>query len=783
MNVRLRWVWALLLCAVTVAIVAVNPLAAAEKPAVIIHESVRDAGERDSWSAFTVRVSSAAGFQGELRLVPTPLQQRAQPAAGQRPPPTPDLAAPSIRAPLALEPGVERLVSVMAPVSDAAYRAEVRDASGRLVFAGQARQGLAKAAYNVGLLTDRRSGDALFQVGAQLPLSISRRFRAAVDFPSDALLLEGLEAIVIADFDSATLSPEQRQALLDFVALGGALITTGGASAGRTVGALPEALVPVRPDATAAASLAPLVDLVGETTTAVTSVTTGELRSGQSVVGAPTGPPLVVEAALGLGLVVQLTYDPYAVLAEQPNAAGALRSLPWSVGLLRAAGAASAPPNVQGGQGGQGDPTASRPAPEWAVLDQAPGPKTGKGGPAGLLLLVYPLIVGAVAFVLSKERGKPPWRWAAVPALTVFVTMAVLAVDWGLRARPLTGDEVTVERLGSTASPARVESFHRLVPAARGDVVLRLGGGTLATTAAAPRPPPVLPALPPERRRPPGAGRDVVDLNGGTLNGGTLNGGTLNGGTRVDLTGLLSWDARRLHTLSLSGQGGWLEAHLRLQAGRVVGTVSNRGDRPVRRMRVQAADGTRAELGAEVAPGATAQVDAPFGPGQPPGADIEASVLDAAAMQGSDDRNPGELALVGLVPDRPALAAQKSYRANTSHRAVFTTIDLEAADGFVLDYGAPKAVCCGTTGRGPGVYELRLPPGMAGPFALEQTTPSQTTPSQAAIYDWTSGLWRPLPMERQSKSPITPAEIKDGMVRIRASIETSSAGLRAVAGA
>jgi len=44
---------------------------AAEKPAVVIHESDWDAGERDTWSAFTNRVSSERGFRGQLLLTPT----------------------------------------------------------------------------------------------------------------------------------------------------------------------------------------------------------------------------------------------------------------------------------------------------------------------------------------------------------------------------------------------------------------------------------------------------------------------------------------------------------------------------------------------------------------------------------------------------------------------------------------------------------------------------------------------------------------------------------------
>ena len=99
----------------------------------------------------------------------------------------------------------------------------------------------------------------------------------------------------------------------------------------------------------------------------------------------------------------------------------------------------------------------------------------------------------------------------------------------------------------------------------------------------------------------------------------------------------------------------------------------------------------------------------------------------------------------------------------------------------MLDFGTPRVVCCGTTGQGAGgagVYELRLPTGLAGPFALEQTDPSQ-----ASIYDWASGTWRPVPNQRQgqAQTPIAPTEIKDGLVQVRAAQQGPTTGLRAVA--
>jgi len=267
------------------------------------------------------------------------------------------------------------------------------------------------------------------------------------------------------------------------------------------------------------------------------------------------------------------------------------------------------------------------------------------------------------------------------------------------------------------------------------------------------------------------------------------------GGTRVELGDLSGWDVRRLHTLSLPRTGGALEAHLRLQAGRVVGTVTNNGPRLVRRMRVQAEDGTRAELGAVAPPGAIVQVDAPFSGEATLNGSIEAAVLNIAAKSDRRSLGPGELALVGLVSDRPVLAGHESVRHKTAHRAVVTTVQLEAADDFVLvrqpggtirgdlAFGSAKSVCCGAS-QGRGIFEIRLPTGMAGPFGVEVAGRPRPRPQnlpEAAVYDWTGGTWRQLSPNPQTQAPIAPAEIMDGLVRIRLGTDIPTEGLKAVA--
>lgn len=64
---------------------------------------------------------------------------------------------------------------------------------------------------------------------------MSERFGSARDFPADVAGLRGLAAVMIADFDSASLAPEQLDALRAFFDLGGNLVVAGGAAWERTV--------------------------------------------------------------------------------------------------------------------------------------------------------------------------------------------------------------------------------------------------------------------------------------------------------------------------------------------------------------------------------------------------------------------------------------------------------------------------------------------------------------------------------------------------------------------
>ena len=80
------------------------------------------------------------------------------------------------------------------------------------------------------------------------------------------------------------------------------------------------------------------------------------------------------------------------------------------------------------------------------------------------------------------------------------------------------------------------------------------------------------------------------------------------------------------------------------------------------------------------------------------------------------------------------------------------------------------------------VYELELPGPLAGHVGLSSLFIGgpQSLASQADVYDWDAGLWRPLtlqsvPGRSSSAMPLTAGEVARGVIRVR--VQESSPGL------
>ena len=666
------------------------------------------------------------------------------------------------RAPVTLAgDGAEKSITLLVVEAPFGYRAELRDESGGVVAVSSPSATPARPLdprYAVALLSRVPRADATLgwlgeffgpragpdfagpRAGTVTPLPSAR------DVPESALLLSGLQSIVIAGFDTTELNPSQLRALQDFVALGGSLVLGGGAAAKRELAPLPDELVPLKPSGTGTASLARLADLVGRTTSATTTVVTGDLRSGRPVMTTGDGVPLVVQADYGAGRVVQLAYDP---LSEPFPSDTALRDLAWQQGI----GRALAPT----------DPAASRVAPPEQLWDQAlvqpPWPRWPRWGLA--LVVLSTVLVGTIGLGGFRARRRTGLRAAAAPVAAVVFTAAICIVGMSREGAVTPVVEVSTSTpAGTTMSVSyggfqSVGGWQRRVVAAPGAVVSSVFSV----------PSPLAPGVAVVSS--PGTGGGVVTAAGGAAH---LEVQTEPGGVRniqeYSLVRRPGLDAQ----LRLTGAGPPEQGNLR-----VAGTVTNLATAPLRQLRAQLPEGALARIADEIRPGATIEVDAPFvwpgGINAGSGVTAPSSDLVMFAAASRAFTRSGQVALVGLVQpgttDSGAIGVQVQV------------VPLTATENLVAATGRSRLVSRVREPSGALIRVLDLGgvPGV-GPVDLVFNA-YQPAPE---VFDWAGGTWRtvPLPDGFERHVPLAASEVRDGLVRMRwADVgETGGAGYR-----
>jgi len=741
-----------------------------------------------SWATFTLSLRQGGQgrpFHGELRLVPedviaaapasdTPVTTSTlSPAAAAtttttRPPPNPSEAV--YKAPITLAAGVSQSVSFLVPVGGVSYRPELYDDDGRLVATGSSTKAAGAPVVAIGLLTDRPNGFSILQT---MGLNVVRTFQGGSDFPEDATALAGLDVIDVDDFDSKGLRPRQRQALQDYVATGGSVVVAGGEAGPKTLAALPDALVPLKPTGVTAASLAPLFGLAGDDNGMTIPVITGELRAGRSVLGGPGGPPLVVEADHGWGRVVELSFDPLAVsdaMRSLPVGARPTRLLttaPLASAFLRAAHTPTNPIDV-GRTVQMTTPPASDPSPPvWSYLGVG---ASGRPPPSPALeLVVLPLVlgllVGAGVYVLVKGRNGASRFWAGVPVVALVVAVIVGGAPYIRHRQLLDDDVVRIDRIGGGS--ALSAEYHHLSAIRGGEVGLSIPAAGAWMGSA-----------PPGHRTLPDAFTEVAD-RGPTHGPGSVD---ERGRIEVNVDAGARGDARRLRVLRGRSSSLALEAHLRLRAGKLVGTVTNRASEPLRELEAHLPGGTWAELAPAIGPGATITVEASVVPSPgAPSRDRLSQALDPTLGGFAAEMGSGRLALSALAPGG-GNDLGPGVRRGSAIRVVAVPADIEGADSFDAGFGAPRLVCCGTA-SGVAVYDLRVPVGMSAPVSLSvpkliktlvltaKQSPIPIPIPATEVYDWQTGAWRVLTNEGD-RGPLTAGETAGGVVRVRVSPAT-----------
>jgi hypothetical protein len=734
-----------------------------------------------SWSPYllTVRNAGTRNFSGDLVLVPNPIPMG--PAYFE------PRSQPVYHGPVSVPAGTSHATAVTVVEPPAGYHAELRD--GDRVVARADPAPAPRAATAVAVLSDvtsadQRVGTPLRTLGGRADVAVSRL--GGPDLPASAVSLSGLNGLVLDQFDAGALSAGQVRAVEDFVALGGTLIETGGASWRRTLLPLPAELLALRPTATGTASVAALADLGAVSASESLDVATGAVADwARPAVVAADGTPLVVEGGYGAGRVVALAFDPLAAPFDtRPD----LAAIAWSQAITRGlsgvqAGAQLTRPTL-GPPGGSGVLAGSGPGSTvpysgylWQVLSDLPATASPPFGLLVAALVVYVLLVSVGTAAALRAAGRSGLLWVAVPALAVAFTAAAYLVGFGTRGADSQVVQVQVQRLGP-GGVVETQSVDGVMSPRRGDVTVNVGPGLVVSTT------------------------DTTSRGPAGPSGGSAQ---VTMATRPDVVfpNVPVWDMRLVQTLGVghldAGQAGPtmpVEARLRLVQGRVQGQVVNHTRRPLRDVSLVTATTARTPLAVAIAPGATAAVDAqvstapsaivgkgmvvpvPVGPGGVvmTGGSGPLTSRDALfALAGSQAvGRQGDLALVGLT-DPVDMPQVDGGRPSGSSRALFVQpVRLQSADTVGGLPPPARLVSSASTADGGtqlDVYELEPPAGLTKPVGLTVVPLPQGVLTGVEVYDWSAGTWRPLNGALAGRgsgaSRLGAGELAGGVVRVR----------------
>ena len=733
-----------------------------------------------SWIPYevVVRNDGATSFEGDVVLAPAgaPFQQ----GGGY----VPNDQFPHYSKHVTVAPLSQQKVEIMVFDASFGYSAEVRDTSGNAVAKATAvSQSSNPLAYTVGVLSDARGADIVIQGAASLPSGvIATRFNGAIDFPTSALDLTGLQAIVIDGFDSASLSPAQMRALTAFVGLGGNLVITGGASWRRTLLPLPPELVPLRPNNTQEESLQPLADLAAQKSFMTAAMTTGDLVGGKSALEGPDHLPMVVEGSYGSGHIVLLAFDP---LADPIASSGALSELAWAQGLARTVAGTTAvmpypsklfvPPGAAAGAPGGVSYGPNGPVQSFAdafvnVINQSPGATTPPVLVLGLILLAYVALTGPIAYLVLRSMRRRELLWATAPIGALIFTMASYGIGFGSHGSDFVDNAIELQRFSPNGT-MQAYSYQGLFAPQRGDHVITLPPATIATTS--------------------------FGSNGG--NGSTRNSAgdlvVVGGRTMVDLHGVAVWQPNSFQTVTLKEGTTGLEVHLTYSNNGLRGTIVNRTLAPIRDLRVVVGSGL-AEL--SVASGLHAGQSMTLGPIPiPPSSQTSPSAIqmnggcpDTFTQTGREDcvlmyaaalgvYPPGQLTLVGLVDAVVPVTVDGASPHRTTIAALIEPVSLESSDALVAGLGTSRLVSVYRSAPNfLDVYDIDLPSQPQTAYKLKYAAvPNQTGQQSIApdVYSWSTGTWRALPLSANGQSRLQPDEVSHGSARVR--VAESSPGL------
>ena len=457
------------------------------------------------------------------------------------------------------------------------------------------------------------------------------------DLPERVEAWNTLDRLIWQDIDADRLSPEQQAALRGWIAGGGRLVIVGGTTGPGTLNGFPDTLLPYRPTATVDIAPAALGGLLGQVPDDATDIPAlgGDDLGGRAL--ASSGDRVVAgERAYGSGSVTLLGFDPTVGWLGESDAGEALwrRVLPAR---------------------GTGGPVVGDDSQIVSAVSQLPSLALPPIGGLVALLGAYILLIGPINYIVLRRLDRREWAWLTMPVLIAAFAAGSYGFGSLLRGSELIVNEVAIVRGAPGATDGTAQVYLGVFSPSRGTYQLRVPGGALLSA--------------------PVSG----DFFGGQTNAAQLD--ILQGDpARIRDLGV-GFGSLRTVRAETPVQVPLVEADLRLEAGRLTGTVTNRSQQALLKPAV-VLGGTVATLD-DLAPGATAEVNVALAPFQ---FGVQLSDKIVGPVFFGDGRELGEDA--ARLYARHTIVDQLTYDPNfgfTGQLPAEGPVVLAWADGSLLD--------------------------------------------------------------------------------------------------
>lgn len=367
------------------------------------------------------------------------------------------------------------------------------------------------------------------------------------ELPANSYGLGSVGAIVLNDATTGRLGDDQRRALAAWVARGGHLVVTGGASWRKTFEGLGD-LPPLLPgDSRTVTGLGGLARFAGGAGGPAGDfvVATGDLTAGASRLVEHDGVALVAARGWGHGTVTSLAFDPATPSFLSWRDAGPF----WDRLALNAAPVDSLQHAFTSGGGAASSvesivrnlPSLALP-PTWLLL---------------LVMLLFTMLVGPVNYLVLRKLDRRELGWVTVPALTLLFAAGIYGVGAGLRGGSVIANTVSVVRIAPAARLADVQSVYGIFSPSRGVRDLTVGRDALL------------------------ASFDSSGLGKGNLGGDARVEQGANAGVRAASFSQWSLSACAAQALLADPTALALRLELRHDGSKIVGQITNPSNQPV----------------------------------------------------------------------------------------------------------------------------------------------------------------------------------------------------------